>query len=110
VPVVLKPDVWPSWLGEEPTDRRQLQALLAPYPAEKMTCWPVSARIGNVRNNDASLIELSRRNDWLATVFVISALVGCAQVTPGRNKQRRTVQIRRTTTTGVTMAAGGGGM
>ena len=76
--MVLKPDVWPSWLGEEPTDRRQLQALLAPYPAEKMTCWPVSARIGNVRNNDASLIELSRRNDWLATVFVISALVGCA--------------------------------
>jgi hypothetical protein len=22
-----------------------------------MTCWPVSARVGNVRNNDASLIE-----------------------------------------------------
>jgi len=22
-----------------------------------MTCWPVSARVGNVKNNDASLIE-----------------------------------------------------
>ena len=86
MPVVLKPDVGPSWLGEEPTDLRQLQALLAPYPAEKMTCWPVSARVGNVRNNDASLIELSPRNDWLATVFVILGLVGCVQVTTGRNK------------------------
>jgi putative SOS response-associated peptidase YedK len=31
--------------------------LLAPYPAEGMTCWPVSARVGNVKNNDPSLIE-----------------------------------------------------
>jgi len=23
-----------------------------------MTCWPVSARVGNVKNNDPSLIEL----------------------------------------------------
>jgi len=22
-----------------------------------MTCWPVNARVGNVKNNDASLIE-----------------------------------------------------
>jgi hypothetical protein len=25
--------------------------------ADKMTCWPVSPRVGNVRNNDPSLIE-----------------------------------------------------
>jgi putative SOS response-associated peptidase YedK len=30
---------------------------LRPYPAEDMTCWPVSACVGNVRNNDPSLIE-----------------------------------------------------
>jgi putative SOS response-associated peptidase YedK len=35
----------------------QLKALLAPYPFEDMTCWPVSARVGNVKNNDPSLIE-----------------------------------------------------
>jgi hypothetical protein len=29
----------------------------APFPSDEMTCWPVSARVGNVRNNDASLIE-----------------------------------------------------
>jgi putative SOS response-associated peptidase YedK len=35
----------------------ELKSLLAPYPAAEMICWPVSARVGNVRNNDASLIE-----------------------------------------------------
>jgi hypothetical protein len=35
----------------------QLKALLAPYPSEDMICWPVSARVGNVKNNDPSLIE-----------------------------------------------------
>jgi hypothetical protein len=60
MPVVLKPGAWPAWLGEEPADPPQLKALLAPYPAEDMTCWPVSARVGNVRNNDASLTSRSR--------------------------------------------------
>ena len=42
---------------EEPAEPPQLKALLVPYPAEEMTCWPVSARVGNVKNNDPSLIE-----------------------------------------------------
>jgi putative SOS response-associated peptidase YedK len=45
------------WLGEEPADPRQLKSLLVPYPSEGMTCWPVSPRVGNVKNNDPSLIE-----------------------------------------------------
>jgi putative SOS response-associated peptidase YedK len=40
MPVVLPPENWPLWLGEEAADPRQLKALLAPYPAEGMTCWP----------------------------------------------------------------------
>ncbi len=56
MPVILKPDAWPVWLGEEAADEPQLQALLAPYP-DDMICWPVSVRVGNVRNNDSSLIE-----------------------------------------------------
>ena len=35
----------------------QLKTLLAPYPPELMTRWPVSARVGNVNNNDPTLIE-----------------------------------------------------
>src|SRR6476619_2617197 len=57
MPVVLKPEGWPVWLGEEPADESRLKALLAPFPSEEMTCWPVSARVGNVKNNDSSVIE-----------------------------------------------------
>jgi putative SOS response-associated peptidase YedK len=57
MPVVLRPDAWPEWLGEEPADPARLKAMLRPYPAEEMACWTVSTRVGNVKNNDASLIE-----------------------------------------------------
>src|SRR5215472_8038470 len=51
------PQTWPVWLGEQLADTRQLKPLLAPCPSEAMTCWPVSARVGNVKNNDPSLVE-----------------------------------------------------
>src|ERR1700758_5423006 len=57
MPVVLGPQVWPEWLGEEPADPAYLKDLLAPHPAEEMTCWPVSTRVGSVKNHDPSLIE-----------------------------------------------------
>src|SRR4029077_12214096 len=57
MPAVLQTEAWSLWLGEEPADREELKALLTPFPSEEMTCWPVSSRVGNVRNNDASLIE-----------------------------------------------------
>jgi hypothetical protein len=30
---------------------------LAPFPAERMTLWPVGPRVGNVKNNDPSVVE-----------------------------------------------------
>jgi putative SOS response-associated peptidase YedK len=57
MPVVLKPGDWPVWLGEGSADASALKALLAPFPSGEMTCWPVSVRVGNVKNNDPSLIE-----------------------------------------------------
>jgi putative SOS response-associated peptidase YedK len=56
VPVILPPDTWPVWLGEEPAEPDQLKSMLIPYTGE-MVCWAVSPRVGNVKNNDASLIE-----------------------------------------------------
>jgi putative SOS response-associated peptidase YedK len=53
MPVVLRPETWAVWLGEEPTDASAIEALLAPFPSEEMTCWPVR----NLKNNDPSLIE-----------------------------------------------------
>ena len=57
MPVVLPPEAWPALLGEEPAEPDRLKALLVPYPADGMTMWPVSARVGSVKNNDPSLIE-----------------------------------------------------
>jgi len=57
MPMILAPEAWPVWLGEEPADEPRLKSLLAPYPSDEMTSWPVSARVGNVKNNDPSLIE-----------------------------------------------------
>ena len=57
MPAVLQPAAWSLWLGEEPAEPAELKALLKPFPSEETTCWPVSPRVGNVRNNDASLIE-----------------------------------------------------
>ena len=57
MPAVLKPDASPAWLGERPADVPELKALLAPCPSDEMICWPVSARVGNVKNSDPSLTE-----------------------------------------------------
>ena len=57
MPAVLKPEVWSTWLGEDPATVRDLKAMLAPYPSDGMICWPVSPRVGNVNNNDPTLIE-----------------------------------------------------
>jgi putative SOS response-associated peptidase YedK len=45
-----------GWERNRPTPAR-LKILLAAYPAKEMACWPVSTRVGNVKNNNASLIE-----------------------------------------------------
>jgi len=51
------PDTWSTWLGEsEPAEPDQLKSRPIPY-AGPMVAWPVSARVGNVKNNDPSLIE-----------------------------------------------------
>jgi putative SOS response-associated peptidase YedK len=57
MPAVLKPEMWPAWLGEQPATVRDLKAMLAPYPSEDMIAWPGSPRVGSVKNNDPSLIE-----------------------------------------------------
>ena len=55
---------------------------LVRYPSAGMTCWPVSVRVGNVKNNDPSLIEPIAVNtpdyiilDGSPRYFLILALV-----------------------------------
>jgi len=55
MPVILEPQDYARWL--EPGDPAQPPVdLLRPYSAEKMEAWPVSERVGNVRNNDPELL------------------------------------------------------
>jgi hypothetical protein len=35
--LVLGPETWPAWLGEEPADARQLKAMLAPHPVRPVS-------------------------------------------------------------------------
>ena len=55
MPVILPPDAWPVWIGEVAAEAPALKSLLVPYEGP-MVKWPVSLRVGNVKNNDASLI------------------------------------------------------
>jgi putative SOS response-associated peptidase YedK len=57
MPVILGPENWPLWLGEAPANPARLKALLVPYPADDIVMWPVDRRVGNVKNNDPSLVE-----------------------------------------------------
>ena len=57
MPVIMPPGAWHRWLGEEEADADELLALLQPYPAELMRAYPVGQRVGNVRNNDPTLLD-----------------------------------------------------
>ena len=56
MPVILEPRDYSRWLDSSDPARPPID-LLRPYPAEKMRSWPVSERVGTVRNNDAELLE-----------------------------------------------------
>jgi putative SOS response-associated peptidase YedK len=57
--VVLEPNDWPLWLGETEGD---VGALMRPSEAA-FRVWTVGPRVGNVRNNDSSLLD-----SWEPTV------------------------------------------
>ena len=63
MPVIVEPENYTRWM--EPGDpARPPVDLLRPYPAEKMTSWPVDTRVGNVRNDDAELLaECEQQKD-----------------------------------------------
>jgi len=58
MPVILAEKDWARWLGEEPASEDELRALLVPCPNERIKLWPVSRRVGNVRNNTPDLVDL----------------------------------------------------
>ncbi len=57
MPVILPRAAWAKWLGEEPAEPTELQALLKPYPAEHMRVYPIGTRVNSVKNDDPSLLD-----------------------------------------------------
>ena len=58
MPVVLPREKWATWLGERDADVDELRwMILRTYPGELMRAYPVGPRVGNVRNNDAALLD-----------------------------------------------------
>jgi len=55
MPVILGEEDWPEWLGEEPS--ADPASLLKPFPSERLTMWPVSKAVGNVKNQGAEIAE-----------------------------------------------------
>ena len=55
MPVILAPRDYSRWMEAGDPSRPPVD-LLRPYPAEKMRSWPVSSRVGNVRNDDQELL------------------------------------------------------
>jgi putative SOS response-associated peptidase YedK len=58
MPVILRPDNYAIWLGENPADAEALRAACAPYQAEDMCAYPIGTRVNNPRNDDAGILEL----------------------------------------------------
>ena len=56
MPVIVAPDDWAAWLGDTDAPADALRALLRPAPEDLLEAWPVDPRVGNWRNDDASLI------------------------------------------------------
>lgn len=54
MPVVIDPTDQGTWLSAPPDEAK---ALIRPYPAELMMCYPVSTHVNSPRNNDAKCME-----------------------------------------------------
>ena len=53
MPAILKPADYERWLGLEPDPRD----LLAPFPSDLMTMWPISKRVNSPDNDDQQLLD-----------------------------------------------------
>lgn len=57
MPVILGRQNWSAWLGEVEASRDELLRMLRPFPSYLMRAYRVDRRVGNVRNNDAKLLD-----------------------------------------------------
>ena len=73
MPVILSPDTFAAWFDPAST-QAELLDLLRPAPHGALAIFPDDARVGNVKNDDARLIE--PRSD------MFPAKAGCGGAAP----------------------------
>jgi putative SOS response-associated peptidase YedK len=56
MPVILRPEFEERWLDPE-TDMTDLEAMLQPYPSEKMEAYEISKYVNNPRNQGIECIQ-----------------------------------------------------
>ena len=54
MPVILEPESWPVWLGQ---DSSAAAELMRPAADGVLRLWPVSRAVNSVRNNGADLLD-----------------------------------------------------
>lgn len=54
-PAIVGSENWGAWLGSAPASNDDLIAMLEPIAPERLTMWPVSKAIGNVKNEGPEL-------------------------------------------------------
>ena len=57
MPVILSPTHYDAWLNPGNQDSKQLQALLKPFPADRLEAYPVSTAVNSPRNDSAELLH-----------------------------------------------------
>jgi putative SOS response-associated peptidase YedK len=56
MPAILHPDTEKTWL-DQALAFEQIEEILQPYESDLMRAYPVSTKVNNVKNNDATLLE-----------------------------------------------------
>ncbi len=57
MPVIIEKPDFPRWLASQSLTKREAEKLFRPSPVGSLLTRPVSSRVNNVRNDDASLID-----------------------------------------------------
>jgi putative SOS response-associated peptidase YedK len=69
MPVILDPDNYDAWLAPNVDDPARLKALLVPYPAERMTLYPVGSSVNSPRHDGPELIAPAARGKSQGSLF-----------------------------------------
>jgi putative SOS response-associated peptidase YedK len=62
MPVILPPETYDEWLGDDARGVEALKELLRPYPSSEMVAYPVSPQVNSPQSQGSDLIKRQRTN------------------------------------------------